>query len=54
MVVGGWGTGLTFGMLHLILEGDRAPPLHSQVVPRELVVGGAVHGEVLQQHHVGA
>lgn len=41
-------------MLHLIFKGDGAPPLHRQVVTTVLMMGGAVCGEVLQQHHIGA
>lgn len=41
-------------MLHLIFKGDGAPPLHRQVVNTVLMMGGAVCGEVLQQHHIGA
>lgn len=40
-------------MFHLIFKGNRAPPLHSQVVT-VLMLGGAVCGEALQQHHIGA
>ena len=43
----------TFGMLHLVFKGDRAPPLSGQV-PVLLLLGGAVNREVIQQHHVCA
>ena len=44
---------LTFGMLHLVFKSDGAPPLSGQV-PVVLWMGGAVCGEVVQQHHVCA
>ena len=40
-------------MLHLVFKGDRAPPLPGQI-PMVLWVGGAICGEVIQQHHVRA
>lgn len=43
----------TFGMFHLIFKGNRAPPLHGLVVAVQMM-GGAVCGEALQQHHIGA
>lgn len=43
----------TFGMLHLVLKGDGAPPFPRQV-PVMLWVWGAVSGEVIQQHHICA
>lgn len=43
----------TFGMLHLVFKCDRAPPLPGRI-PVVVWVGGAVCGEVIQQHHVCA
>lgn len=43
----------TFGLLHLVFKGDGAPPLPGRI-PVDLLVGGAVCGEVIQQHHVCA
>lgn len=45
----------TFGMLHLVFKGDRAPPLPGRIpVVLLLMRGGVVDGEVVQQHHVCA
>lgn len=41
-------------MVHLIFKSDRAPPLRRQVVTMVMVMGGAVCGETLQQHHISA
>lgn len=43
----------TFGMLHLVFKGDRAPPLPRRISVL-LQMGGAVDGEVIQQHYVCA
>lgn len=45
----------TFGMLHLVFKGDRAPPLPGQVAWMVMMeMRGAVRGEVVQQHHICA
>ena len=41
----------TFGMLHLVLKGNGAPPLPGRVSVGG-GMGGAIGGEVIQQHHV--
>lgn len=43
----------TFGMLHLVFKGDRAPPLPRRISVL-LQMGGAVDGEVIQEHYVCA